>query len=60
MCLQRSVVITCLLRSRGLPAELVLGAQEYPPKAHAWTEVNGVVVNDHPAVRKKYRQLRRV
>ncbi len=60
MCLQRSAVTTCLLRSRGLPAELVLGAQEYLPKAHAWAEVNGVVVNDSPAVNKKYRPLRRV
>lgn len=60
MCLQRSAVITCLLRRRGLGAELVLGAQEYPPKGHAWAEVNGVVVNDNPAVNMKYRELKRV
>lgn len=60
MCLQRSAVITCLLRARGLPAQLVLGAQEYPPKGHAWAEVNGVVVNDNPTVNTRYRELRRV
>ncbi len=60
MCLQRSAVITCLLRRRGLPAEMVLGAQEYPPSGHAWAEVGGVVVNDNPAVNTRYRELRRI
>ncbi|HEX6719667.1 MAG TPA: lasso peptide biosynthesis B2 protein [Pyrinomonadaceae bacterium] len=60
MCLQRSAVITCLLRSRGLPAQMVLGAQEYPIKGHAWAEVSGLVVNDNPGVKTKYRELRRI
>ena len=60
MCLQRSAVITCLLRSRGLPAEMVLGAQEYPVKGHAWAEVSGLVINDSPGVKTKYRELRRI
>ena len=46
MCLQHSAVVTCLLRRRGVPAEMVLAAQEFPPKAHAWPEVAGTVVND--------------
>ncbi len=60
MCLQRSAVITCMLRRRGVPAEMVLGAQEYPTKGHAWAEVSGVVVNDHSGVNARYRELRRI
>jgi hypothetical protein len=60
MCLQRSAVVTCLLRRRGVPAELVLGAQEYPTKGHAWAEVSGLVVNDNPGVNTRYRELRRI
>ncbi|HEX6648596.1 MAG TPA: lasso peptide biosynthesis B2 protein [Pyrinomonadaceae bacterium] len=60
MCLQHSAVVTCLLRRRGVPAEMVLAAQEFPPKAHAWVEVDGVVVNDFTAVQRVYRVMRRV
>lgn len=60
MCLQHSAVVTCLLRRRGVPAEMVLGAQAFPPKAHAWAEVAGEVVNDQPSVKSEYRVLRRV
>jgi hypothetical protein len=60
MCLQHSAVVTCLLRRRGVPAEMVLAAQEFPPKAHAWTEVTGVVVNDYRQVKTRYRELRRI
>jgi hypothetical protein len=60
MCLQHSAVVTCLLRRRGVPAEMVLAAQEFPPKAHAWTEVMNEVVSDSPRVKAKYRELRRL
>lgn len=60
MCLQHSAVVTCLLRRRGVPAEMVLGAQDFPPKAHAWAEVAGEVVSDSPSVKTKYRELRRL
>ena len=60
MCLQHSAVITCLLRRRGVPAEMVLAAQEFPPKAHAWAEVLNEVVSDSPTVKLKYRELRRL
>ena len=60
MCLQHSAVVTCLLRRRGVPAELVLAAQDFPPKAHAWAEVAGEVVNDHTAVKSEYRVLKRL
>ena len=60
MCLQHSAVVTCLLRRRGVPAELVLAAQDFPPKAHAWAEVAGEVVNDHSSVKSEYRVLKRL
>jgi Transglutaminase-like superfamily len=60
MCLQHSAVVTCLLRRRGVPAEMVLAAQEFPPKAHAWAEVAGEVVNDKNSVKNEYLVLRRL
>jgi hypothetical protein len=60
MCLQHSSVVTCLLRRRGVPAEMVIGAQEYPPKGHAWAEVMDEVVNDSQRVKTRYRELRRL
>ncbi len=59
MCLQRSVVTTCLIRSRGIPAELVIGCQKLPFMAHAWVEVEGEVVNDTPRVKKIHKVLDR-
>jgi transglutaminase superfamily protein len=41
LCLQRSAVIACLLRTRGVPAQLVIGCQNFPFLAHAWVEVHG-------------------
>lgn len=60
MCLQHSAVLTCLLRRRGVPAEMVLAAQEFPPRGHAWAEVEGEVVNDVQSVKNSHRVLRRI
>jgi hypothetical protein len=60
MCLQHSAVVTCLLRRRGVSAEMVLAAQEFPPRAHAWVEVANEVVNDSPDVKTRYREFRRL
>jgi hypothetical protein len=46
LCLQRSAVLTCLLRSCGVPAQMVIGAQKFPFAAHAWTEVDGRPINE--------------
>ena len=46
LCLQRSAATTCLLKKYGVPAQMVIGAQQMPFKAHAWVEVGGLVVND--------------
>jgi len=54
LCLQRSFVTTFLLRKHGIPAEMVLGAQKLPFKAHAWVEVDGNVVNERSNVQATY------
>jgi hypothetical protein len=51
-CLQRSFVTTCLARTCGLRATMVLAAQALPFKAHAWTEIDGIPVNERRTVRK--------
>jgi hypothetical protein len=58
-CLQRSAAAVCLLRQHGVPAELVIGAQQLPFKAHAWVEVDGRVVNDKPYMQEMYAVLDR-
>jgi len=54
LCLQRSFVTTYLLRKRGVPAQMVLGAQKLPFKAHAWVEVSGRPVNERSDVQAIY------
>lgn len=57
LCLQRSAATACLLRSHGVHAQMIVGAQQVPFKAHAWVEVEGRVVNDKPYMREMYAVL---
>lgn len=59
LCLQRSAATSCLLKEHGVAAEMILGAQQMPFKAHAWVEVDGRVVNDKPYMREMYGVLDR-
>ena len=54
LCLQRSFVMTCLLRRRGIPAQLILGAQKFPFKAHAWVEIDGRAINERSNVQATF------
>ena len=54
LCLQRSFVTTYLLRKHGVAAQMVLGAQKLPFKAHAWVEVDGRAVNERSDVQATY------
>jgi hypothetical protein len=54
LCLQRSAVTTRLLRSLGVSAYMVLGAQKLPFKAHAWVEVDGKAINERTDVKTIY------
>ena len=59
LCLQRSTATVLLLKKRGIPAQLVIGAQQFPFRAHAWAELNGSVINDKPYVPEIYAVLDR-
>jgi len=59
LCLQRSAATACLLKNYGVPARMVIGAQQKPFRAHAWVEVDGRVVNDKPYVSEMYAVLER-
>jgi hypothetical protein len=58
-CLQRSAATACLLKSHGVPAQMMIGVQQMPFKAHAWVEVDGRVVSDKPYMREMYGVLDR-
>jgi hypothetical protein len=57
VCLQRSAVTACLLRTSGVRAEMVIAAKVMPTLAHAWVEVDGCVVNDFPKVKNFYKTI---
>jgi hypothetical protein len=57
LCLQRSAVTTCLLRSNGIAAQMMIGVRPMPFLAHAWVEADGSVINDWPRVKRFYRSL---
>ena len=59
LCLQKSAVATCLLRSLGVPAEMVIGVHKMPFYGHSWVEVEGTVVNDHKNVQTFFHVLSR-
>ena len=59
LCLQRSAATACLLKHYGVHAQMVIGVQQMPFKAHAWVEVNGRVVNDKPYTLEMYAVLDR-
>src|ERR1700674_4588213 len=59
LCLQRSAATACLLKRHGIAAQMVIGAQQMPFKAHAWVEVGGRVVNDKPYTTEIYAVLDR-
>jgi hypothetical protein len=54
LCLQRSAATACLLKRGGIPAQMLIGSQQMPFRAHAWVEVDGRVVNDKPYMREMY------
>jgi hypothetical protein len=59
-CLQRSAVVTWLLRRHGVAADLVIGFRPVPFDSHAWVEVGGKVVNDRPQYQKFFTVLDRL
>jgi hypothetical protein len=58
-CFQRSAATTLLLRQYSYEAEMVIGAQVFPFKSHAWVELCGAIVNDKPYLLNIYHVLER-
>ncbi len=58
-CLRRSLVLVILLRRQGIEGELVFGTRRIAQslEAHAWVEIQGIVINDHPHIRQQYTPL---
>lgn len=54
LCLQCAFVTAYLLRKKGVPAQMILGAQKLPFKAHAWVEVEGRAINERSNVQATY------
>jgi transglutaminase superfamily protein len=59
LCLQRSAATTLILRNHGWKAQLVIGAQPFPFKSHAWVEIDQEVINDRPYMAEIYQVLDR-
>jgi len=57
MCLQRSAALTLLLRDQGYSAQMVVGVQPYPAKAHAWVELDDQVIGDSVRLKSNYHEL---
>ena len=55
-CLQRSLALWWLLRRNGIRSELHIGTRKVGRQldAHAWIEIEGVVLNDSSDVRHRY------
>jgi hypothetical protein len=55
-CLSRSIALWWLLRRRGIPAQLRIGARKIGNQleAHAWVEVAGRAINDSDDVNTRY------
>lgn len=56
-CLQRSVVTLRLLRKHGILSRLVIGYRSSPFLMHAWTEVDGKIINDLPGYAQRLQVL---
>lgn len=55
-CLSRSIALWWLLRRKGIPAQLRIGARKIGDQleAHAWIEVAGQAINDSDDVQTRY------
>jgi hypothetical protein len=60
-CLGRSLLLFWLLKTRGEPAELLIGISKEAAAlhSHAWIELNGRVIGDHPQLIRRFALLLR-
>lgn len=57
LCLQYSAVLVRLLRAHGIAAQLIIGTQTLPFRAHAWVVIDGEIFNDRLASRETFQVL---
>ncbi len=57
LCLQRASVLCQMLRKRGVHAQFVVGIQQNPFRAHAWVEVDRIIINDTLPVRESFQVI---
>ena len=65
LCLVRSVACCTYLRALGFPAQVVIGRSRFDLSEHrfafhAWTEVAGIIVNDHAELQSGYTTIQRL
>jgi Transglutaminase-like superfamily len=58
-CLHRSAATVCVLRHHGVPVPITIGIQQWPFKAHAWVELDNLVINDKSYMPEMYLVLDR-
>ena len=58
-CLHHSLSLATALRCARVAAEICFGVRKYPFSAHAWVEVDGVVVNDRAVTLRWFSVLAR-
>ena len=56
-CVYKSLTLAIMLRRRSIPAVVCMGIYSFPFGAHAWVEVNGLVVNDNAKFIRRFRRL---
>ena len=59
-CLPRSLALFFFLRAIGWPVEHVIGLQQFPFLAHAWTEYHGEVLHDDPRNQERFTVIARI
>jgi len=64
VCLVRSIAFCTYLRTLGLPATVVIGRACFDLSSkysfHAWTELAGLVINDHTELQTGYKTIQRL
>lgn len=53
-CIRRAAALTVILRRHGYPARMAVGYRPTPFQAHAWVELEGQVLGDHPGYQRKF------
>ncbi len=59
-CLYRAATAVCVLRTKGIAAQLVIGVRALPFASHAWVEIDRCVVLEPTAWNTIYKEIERI